>query len=239
MANITTAQDPYVTEAQSTRCRRAWTIGLALCSVLLIASPAAAQQVPQPIGRFVVDVRASFPFYPHDAEIAGLVGAADIIELSSRGQGLTLGGHWYPFRWGPVTFGIGGEYFVSRGSRSPSEEELAAQTFVVPAIETRVRAFSPQISFNFGSRQGWSYFSGGIGNATLTVRPQGIAPGPDPGPAARTFNYGGGARWFNTQHVAFTLDMRIFAMNPIINDAGGLVLPRTTVIVLNVGIAFK
>lgn len=214
------------------------TFALALFAGLLTATPTAAQAPPEPIGRFVADVRGSFPFYPHDAEIAGLVGQP-VDLLPSRGLGLTLGAHVYPFRWKAITFGIGGELFLSRGSQSPSAEDQAAATTPLPTVQTRLRAFSPQISFNFGTRQGWSYFSGGMGNTTLTIRPEGTTTGPDGDPAARTFNYGGGARWFNTDHMAFTLDLRIFAMNPIVNDAGGVVQPRTTVIVLNVGIAFQ
>jgi hypothetical protein len=64
-------------------------------------------------------------------------------------------------------------------------------------------------------------------------------PGSGSETSPRTFNYGGGARWFNVDHIAFTLDVRIYALNPSANEAGTIVVPRATVVVLNVGVAFR
>ena len=38
-----------------------------------------------------------------------------------------------------------------------------------------MRTLAPQVSFNFGGRDGWSYLSGGIGLATLTAEKAGTA----------------------------------------------------------------
>ena len=37
-----------------------------------------------------------------------------------------------------------------------------------PTITTRFTSFAPQLSFNFGRDEGWSYISGGIGSARIT-----------------------------------------------------------------------
>lgn len=222
------------------RPRHARTVGISLLGsacLLLAASRAAAQAPPPPIGPFVIDARVSVPVYPSDDTLAITLGESPGT-LPGHGLGFTIGGHWYPFRWKAITFGIGGELFRSKGSREPTPEEFMAATTPPPTIETRLRAFSPQISFNFGSGVGWSYVSGGMGRATLSIREAG-PPSLEPDLSATTINYGGGARWFDREHVAFTLDLRIFAMSPVFDEEQALVLPRTTAVILNFGVAFK
>ena len=217
--------------------RRLEALLLAAACLSLTVWPAAAQAPPPPIPPFVVDARVTVPFYPSgDAVAVAIQETAGT--LPGHGLGVTVGAHWYPVRWKAITFGIGGELFRSKGSRAPTSEEVMAASTPPPTLETRLRAFSPQLSFNFGSGNGWSYLSGGMGKATLSIRQAGV-PSLDPAPSATTINYGGGARWFDRDHVAFTLDLRIFAMSPIFDDANALILPRTTAVMLNFGVAFK
>ena len=55
----------------------------------------------------------------------------------------------------------------------------------------------------------------------------------------RTLNYGGGARWFNSPHLAFTFDVRFYAISP--REATTTVpgYPRAKFMVLSAGVAFE
>jgi hypothetical protein len=105
-------------------------------------------------------------------------------------------------------------------------------------VKTRFAAVSPQLSFNFGASEGWSYISGGLGWSTFDVRLEQSAPG-DSEPRRKTINYGGGARWFTRQHVALSIDLRWYAVSPQLATAGSPALPRMTVMVFSVGAGFK
>jgi len=195
-------------------------------------APVARQE---PIGRFVIDARGALPIFTGAASIAP---PRDLPEsaLPGFGLGLDVGAHVYPLRVGVVTFGFGASVLLGRGTKAlePAQGETVA---AAPPVTSKVSAFSPQVSFNFGARNGWSYISGGIGRATLAVsrddRPE------EEGEATKTINYGGGARWFLNDRVAFTIDGRFYAMNPV--EATELTAghARLTLFVLSVGVAFK
>ena len=95
-------------------------------------------------------------------------------------------------------------------------------------MTTRLSGFAPQISFNFGRDEGWSYFSGGLGSARMTSERDDV---PVTGTPSRTqmLNYGGGARFFNTPHLAFTFDIRFYAISPRDADGHGAGLPAREV----------
>lgn len=184
----------------------------------------AAAQEPKPIGRFVLDLRASRASY-----------------LASNGYGFDVGVHVYPVRWKTVTFGIGTGLVASRGSGLPSAEAAAAAALdpeAVADVETHFRALAPQISFNFGRRKGYSYISGGIAQSNYYTTAGGapVANGPDV--RIKTINYGAGARWFWNDHLAFCLDFRLYAINPTqaVGELEGT--PRQTRLVISSGLSF-
>jgi hypothetical protein len=208
-----------------------------------------AQEAPEPVPRFVVDLHGSVARYPARTELADRE-MVPVSALPARGLGLTAGGHVYVLRWGVVTFGVGAEVLLSRGRAEPevvvpdpsvpiTPPEPVEPEPPVPAVRTRFTAISPQLSFNFGSRDGWSYISGGIGTARMTVEPErpGVVAPEEPG--RKTINYGGGARWFTSEHVAFSVDLRFYAVNPTIATATRAGAPRMTLMVANVGVSFK
>jgi hypothetical protein len=207
--------------------------------MLIAAVPAASQPLPQePIGRFAADARGVFVPLPHDAAIAAgaRVPAAD---LPTRGLGVVAGAHVYPFRLGPVTLGLGAEMLLARGSKVKKLVSAGADDAVDgPTANARFSALSPQLSLNFGSRDGWSYLSGGMGWSAFTAEPE-DAPIPDPDARARTINYGGGARWFATTHLAVSLDLRFYAISPQAATAARPAYPRMRIVVLSGGVAFK
>lgn len=156
--------------------------------------------------------------------------------LPGRGLGLVAGVHVYPFRAGALTIGLGGELLISRASATlePATEDGPDG----PTVKTRFSAVSPQLSFNFGASEGWSYISGGLGWSTFDARlEESLAP--DSEPRRKTINYGGGARWFTKQHVALSVDLRWYAVSPQLATAGSPGLPRMTVMVFSVGAGFK
>ena len=106
-----------------------------------------------------------------------------------------------------------------------------------PTVTTRFTAFSPQLSFNFGDGDGWSYLSGGVGTSRLTVSSEQLTV-PEQRRAG-TLNYGGGARWFVRPGVAFSLDLRFFAISPLVQTLTEPGSPRMTLLALNMGVSFK
>ena len=102
----------------------------------------------------------------------------------------------------------------------------------------RLTALSPQVSLNFGKRDGWSYLSGGIGWASLTTEFDDM-PFEDPASRPRAINYGGGARWFAKKHLAFSLDLRFYAISPQEATVERPAVPRMTVMVFSAGISAR
>jgi Outer membrane protein beta-barrel domain len=175
------------------------------------ASTAVAQDLPrEPIGRFSADVRVAIPRFPDDdATASALVVTTD--NIPSRGLGVAAGINVYPLRLGRVSIGFGGEWLTSRGSKTL--EPTTAGGASSPTVTTSVSVLSPQLSLNFGGRDGWSYVSGGIGLASFTTERE-DAPVADADGRTRSFNYGGGARWFVKEHLAFCFDLRFYRINP-------------------------
>ncbi len=155
-------------------------------------------------------------------------------QLPAWGLGLDVGGHVYLFSWGVVTFGVGASALFTAPSRTPGENDPDAGG---PTVTTRFTAFSPQLSFNFGDGDGWSYLSGGVGTSRLTVSSEQLTV-PEQRRAG-TLNYGGGARWFVRPGMAFSLDLRMFAISPLEQTATEPGSPRMTLLALNLGVAFK
>jgi hypothetical protein len=142
--------------------------------------------------------------------------------------------HFYPLRWRAMTFGIGGEFTAGRSRQTPA----AGVEFVRPA-EERFVSIAPQLSFNFGTGNGWSYISGGLGQSTWSIVPEGQEAFPPDSERLKTINYGGGARWFMKSHLAFSFDVRFYAINPGTPYFGFPGSPRTTLMVIGAGISVK
>jgi hypothetical protein len=201
---------------------------------LLAANRALAQDPPPKIGPFVVDLHATVPRFPQDLQLAQSRDMT-LAELPGSGLGVLVGVHVYPLRWRAVTFGLGGEFATGRSRQTPT----AAQTAIRPATE-RLTTITPQLSFNFGTGNGWSYISGGLGRSTWAVTPQGQEGFAADSEQLKTISYGGGARWFMKTHLAFSFDARFYAINPGTPFvAGALGSPRTTLIVIGAGVSVR
>jgi hypothetical protein len=210
---------------------------LFLC-VLLFSLPAAVlAQEPEkePIGRFAADLRVALPRFPDDPTIATALGVTEA-NLPGRGLGISAGVHVYPVRMGKVTLGVGGEILIGRASNTL--EPTTQDGMPGPTVQGRISSLSPQVSLNFGTRRGWSYVSGGIGSATLTIEDEARPVGASDG-RVRTINYGGGARWFAKEHLAFTFDLRFHRYDPQVAKIGRPAYPGGRMMVFSAGISLK
>jgi hypothetical protein len=206
---------------------------LIVLGLLMAAGTAAAQDEEAKIPRFAVDVHGSLPRFK---QIPGLVAPYHLqpTDLPTRGLGFDVGGHVYLVTWRWITFGAGGSTLLSRGH---SGTRKVNGTVVGKDVTLTFKALSPQMSFNFGKGDGWSYLSGGLGWSWVAITTP-AAP-VDVTTRRKTINYGGGARWFTSDHMAFNIDIRFYAINP--QAATDLLkqAPRMTLVVLSAGISFK
>ena len=204
--------------------------------VLSAAAQAFAQQPappkPERMPLLVFDARGAFPLLKADTKTAETL-QVTIADLPSHALGLVAGVNLYPLRRATFAFGVGGELLLADASEQNFDVD---GTPLGPEVHTQLHSFSGQFSFNFGHRQGWSYITAGIGPLAFDTY---LAETVPDRPRKLTVNAGFGARWFNTEHVAFSLDLRLYLAPPILQT--GLVggRDRQTLMVLSGGISLK
>ena len=209
-------------------------IAYLLCSLLVLPLPSFAQ-TPEPIGPIAIDARVATPRFKENADVASALGISTT-NMPGRGLGLAGGLHWYPVRMGRVTLGVGGELLFSGASNTlEADDETSADG---PTVNTRFNAVSPQVSLNFGTGRGWSYLSGGLGWGGLTTERE-DDPVADAEGSTGVLNYGGGARWFAKDHLAFSFDLRFYAISAQAAAAGRPAYPKMTLLVISAGVSLK
>lgn len=212
----------------------------ALAAALLLAgAPGLASAQPaepvvrtRPVSGFVIDARgvlAKFGQRPTTATELGATAA----ELPGPGIGGALGAHVYLLRVKGVALGAGGELMIARRTRQRVDHTGQPSG---PGLNARAYSLAPQVSLNFGHRTGWSYVSAGIGTASFETWTE---TGGMPDRRVRAINYGGGARWFSSPRVAFTFDLRFYAMPPGPASATRLERPRQRLMVLSAGVSVR
>lgn len=207
-------------------------------ALLLSSAPAMAQDPPPRIGPFVFDVHATIPRFPGDDSQLAFSRGLNPTELPGAGLGVHGGVHFYVLTWKAVTFGLGVDATVARAHKA---SRVVTEMQSTRATTATLLHAAPELSFNFGDGDGWSYLSGGIGPSVWSLTPDG-APRTDADiERLQTINYGGGARWFIKPHLAFSLDVRFYAINPGTPNPGtGLPgSPRTTLLFIGAGISTK
>jgi len=208
---------------------------LAAGLALLVVPPAFAQSPPpKRLPPIVFDVRGAtvgMGIDQHTAEDLGI----DAIAMPSRGFGGMVGIHVYPFRKPGFAIGFGGDGILSR-ARSPQSEPT--DPAVIPAIERRMQGVSGALSLNFGGVNGWSYLTFGMGPLRFESFTGETAP--EVAPAfVMTQNFGGGARWFTNQHIAFEFDVRFFLTRPQETLPFNAGADRQRVLVISAGIGIR
>ncbi len=210
------------------------TLALVTACLLVAVAPAAAQPT-EPPGPFAVDVRGAFSSVGRSDDLAAPRGLR-AGELPKRVLGLDVGAHVYPVR-GRVTLGLGASLLVIGGTQAPGEPEEGATDVGIVSGEYAVRAVVPQLSLNFGSSRGWSYLGAGLGFSQLKAGPSESELSYSP--QLLTLNLGGGARWFVSEHVAFTFDGRYYRIGAKDLDSGYVGNPMVSMFVLSAGLSFK
>lgn len=211
----------------------------ACATVLLVFGverPGWAQDPPPRIPRVVLDLRGTVPKFTTEEELAASRGLPQT-ELPARGWGADVGLHVNVLKWKVVTFGLGGQLTLARAVKSP--RLAAAGVAAVQGLTERFTSVTPQLSFNFGDGDGWSYISGGIGPAQRTLVPLGGGLSAIDEQRLRTINYGGGARWFIKSRLAFTLDVRFHQIDPAPGLLGLPGPPRSTMLIIGAGASLK
>jgi hypothetical protein len=208
-------------------------------TALTSARAAAQTPAPAPPGPYVIDVHAVTSGLPGDASFFPPAPSGTLIP--SRSLGLNIGGHVYLFRLGPAHVGVGASALQALGKIS------AATQTGTPAVNMRVRAVAPQLSFNFGSADGWSYLSAGIGLAAVRTTTSPVEARIDEGTittpkqvhdtgSLRSVNLGAGARWFVRGRMAFSFDVRV---HKIAAGSGEMGTPATTLVAASAGLSVR
>jgi len=206
--------------------------------LLMLAAPAAAQQ-KEPLPPFVADIHGIFARHKSEPSIATELDVAPG-NLPSRSFGLVGGAHVYVLRGRKIAIGVGGTVLMGGGHNSLETTAADGTVTTSPTVRRHFRSIDPEISFNFGHRNGWSYISGGmLGQSTLYLDRE-DAPAANP-PHRTTLTYGAGARWFTTDHVAFSVEVRWYSIaeQPAAAATKIMLEPRTTLMVLSGGISIK
>jgi hypothetical protein len=200
-------------------------------AVLLLATSAAAQDPPPRIGPVVIDLRGILPKFPDSLPLAQSRGI-DQSALPGRGIGVEAGAHVFPVKVGIVTIGIGGRLTLARSQGGGGQA-------LNPSVAGHLTELASELSLNFGTGDGWSYLSGGLGSSRWSIVPDGSQPQLADDSWVRTFNYGGGARWFAKPHLAFHLDVRVHAVDPGPAQLQLPGSPRMTLLIIGAGLSIK
>lgn len=202
--------------------------------------PAPPVLVTRPVSGFVVDLRGVLGKFGQRPATATALGV-NASQLPGPGLGGAIGAHVYPLRIGPATLGIGGEIMLTRRSRQPTD---TAGEPLGPNLRSRAFSMAPQVSLNFGRRNGWSFVSAGLGTASFETWADGgdvLLDGAQgrPDRRVRAINYGGGARWFSSPHLAFTVDLRFYAISPGPADGNLAERARTRLLMISAGVSVR
>jgi hypothetical protein len=198
-------------------------MAMAACA-LTCAAPAAAQVAPQPPGPWVIDLRGATIGVPQAAAFYPPLTEETLVP--ARAFGIEAGAHVYFWTLGPGRLGAGASVIQARATADP--------------VSMTARVLAPQVSINFGTSEGWSYISGGVGLASLTGR---LHPPQEPGSrdsgTLPAFNLGAGARWFFTRHVAIGFDLRMHRIGAASPPGGGVGTPAAFLGSAAVGFSLK
>jgi len=218
------------------------TMALALAAGLALWAGPASAQTPAPpavvplqapaLPWLVVDARGGFASLGEDATTASSLGLA-AADLPGRARTAVVGVHLYPVRRGKVKFGLGAEAMLGTAS---SQKIDATGKAVGPTVRRRLEGVSGQISLNFGKGRGWSYITAGGGPVKLDSYLDDAKPDEA---GVTTLNWGGGARWFTRNHLAFTLDLRFYLTKPVTATALTAGRERQRVTLISAGISLK
>lgn len=203
-------------------------VRLAVAVGLVLTAGAAAAQTAAPAdqpGPWVLDLRGTTVSLPSEADFLPALPPGSVVP--GRGFGIDGGARWYWRRLGPGRVGLGVDATWARGT-------TAGSATLPRVVETFTRV-SPDLSLNFGQRNGWSYLSLGAGVARIAASAS--LGGSDLTPASTgavlAIHAGGGARWFTRERLAVGFDVRLHSLQP------GKSTPPTMRLAASVGISVR
>jgi hypothetical protein len=212
-------------------------------SLLLTLASTSQAQPKEPIGPFVADLRVVSSGLPAAQGWTPLLPAETVVP--SRGLGFEIAAHVNVLRRRALALGVGAAWMVARGATAPPElpEETISAPAPVPSVNTRVTTFAPQLSLNFGHSLGWSYLSVGLGRARVesdaTLAGGSASVTPRDSDWVKTLNYGGGARWFLSDHVGVGFDLRWHKTGLVPASDGHPGAGRASLLVAGAGVVIK
>jgi hypothetical protein len=188
----------------------------AIALAIAVLTPATSSAQVSAPGPYVIDLRGAMSGAPNSASFYPPVPTT--IRVPQRAFGFTAGAHVYVFRIGAARIGLGVDVMRARGTARTDASEVqttsaaaAEATGIFDAAMT-MTTVAPQLSFNFGTHEGWSYLSGGYGPASTHAEVNVPASfGEQSGSRNRhmsAVNFGGGARWFLRERFAVGFDVR-------------------------------
>ena len=216
------------------------TVAAIVLAIAVLTPAASSAQVSAP-GPYVIDLRGAMSGAPGSGSFYPPVATA--ITVPQRAFGFGAGAHVYTFRFGAARVGFGVDVMRARGTART--DASAVETTSIEGVESTgtfnaamtVTTIAPQLSFNFGTHEGWSYLSVGYGRSTTHAEvnvPASFAE--ESGSRDRhtaALNFGGGARWFLREHLAVGFDVRFHRL------LAGNAVPSTQVVGLSVGMSLR
>lgn len=217
-------------------------VGMLAVALVVGAASVGSAQPKEPLPRVVADLRAASAGLTTGLGWTPAVPEGTLIP--GRGLGFEAGGHVYLATFPFGALGIGSTFLLARGKAAPPEATSSTPTVTaLPEVHTALASIVPQVSLNFGHRLGWSYVSGGLGRTRVkseVAEPlAGTVIAPAESPWVRTLNYGGGARWFINDHVAFSVDLRWFKVAAVDATSTRRALSKQSLITASAGVSFK
>lgn len=186
----------------------------------------------EPLPWITLDVRVGYPSLGDDELTAAGLGV-DKTLMPGRAPTMVLGAHGYPLKGSRFKVGVGAEMLMGRASFQRKDTDGKA---VGAELNRVINGVSGQVSLNFGRGQGWSYLTVGAGPLKFDSF---AGDNPKTSEGATTLNAGGGGRWFNWDHVGFTVDLRFYLTKASPGFPGTAPRGAARIVVLSGGLTFK
>ncbi len=102
-----------------------------------------------------------------------------------------------------------------------------------PGVSVELRTLASQMSFNFGTEEGWSYLGAGIGLTEVSARTLDLVEARRDSGRLMTINAGAGARWFLTRRIAVGFDARLYRV------AAAETMPASMLFAISAGVSLR
>jgi len=213
-------------------------------ALLAAVAPVWAQAPQEGLPRFAADLHGGLVGLPNADGWIPVVTEATVVP--GRAWGFSGGANVYLLKLGVMTFGVGVQLAMGKGTGEPPVVEPTPGTPppapTTPVVTTQVTNVMPHLSMNFGHKFGWSYLSAGYGQTKVSSSKSAVGTEPAviiPESWNAALNFGGGAKWFMKPHLGASFDVRFTKLS---SRGATAVLPsakRTQMVTMAVGISIQ